>query len=328
MRLAAFLSGALILAAPHARADDPQPHPLVPLAPDARISDDSFTDFTELDFYAGPFEDDEPTEVLSKSGAHTQQEFAIDGEEVAIIRLYQSYLDYFEGQGFEIIFAGMEDDLTDGNPRRFLRDGLGAPRARRGGDHGYILARSPDEAHVLALSFFERRGSRRIQVDVLELEELETFDLFAQEEEEDESAAPEAEAEEFVPSTQDAAALESGLVEEGRVVVDAILFAFDDDEILPESADALDTVAGLLEDNPDLGLLVVGHTDGVGSFDYNLRLSLDRAQSVVAWLSEEHGISEGRLRPAGAGPMSPMTTNRTEDGRAQNRRVELVEVVE
>ncbi len=332
MRLAGILTGALILATPEGvRADDPQPHPLVPLAPDATISEDEFTDFVELEFFAAPWVDGDPTDILTESGAHTRQEYAIDGEEVAIIRLYQSYLDYFEGQDFEIIFAGMDDDLTDGNARRFLRDGLGAPRARRGGQHAYILARSPDEADIVALSFFERRGSRRIQVDVLELEEMETFDLTVQEPEPEEDMAEleaEAEADEFVPSTQDAAALESGLVEEGRVVVDAILFAFDDDEILPESADALETVAALMEENSGLDLLVVGHTDGVGSFDYNLRLSLDRAQSVVAWLSDEHGISDGRLRPAGAGPMSPITTNRTEDGRAQNRRVELVEVID
>ncbi len=328
MRLAGLLTGALILAAPQGvRADDPQPHPLVPLAPDAEIIDSEFVDFTELTFPSGPFADRDPTAVLEKQGAHLRQVYRIDGTEVATVRLYQSYLEYFEGQGFELVFHGMDDELRDeGSARRFLRDGLDAPAARRSDAYGYILARSPSADHVVALSFYDRRGDRRIQVDVLEIDEMETFDLFAEE------AAPEAEAEaeveEFVPSTQDAAALESGLVEEGRVVVDAILFAFDDDEILPESADALETVAGLMDENSDLDLLVVGHTDGVGSFDYNLRLSLDRAQSVVAWLSDEHDIGEGRLRPAGAGPMSPITTNRTEDGRAQNRRVELVEVID
>ncbi|MCC5984339.1 MAG: OmpA family protein [Rhodobacteraceae bacterium] len=326
MRLAGFLTGALILAVPEAaRADDPQPHPLVPLAPDAEITDSAFVDFTELTFPSGPFEDRDPTAVLEKQGAHLRQEYRIDGTEVATVRLYQSYLEYFEGQGFELVFHGMDDELRDGgSARRFLRDGLDAPAGRRSDAFGYILARAPSGDHVVAMSFYDRRGDRRIQVDVLEIDEMETFDLFADE------AAPEEEAEpeEFVPSTQDAAALESGLVDEGRVVVDAILFAFDDDEILPESADALETVASLMDENAGLDLLVVGHTDGVGSFDYNLRLSLERAQAVVAWLSDAHGIAEGRLRPAGAGPMSPITTNRSEDGRAQNRRVELVEVID
>jgi OOP family OmpA-OmpF porin len=332
MRLAGILTGALILATPEGvRADDPQPHPLVPLAPDAEIVESEFVDFTDLTFPAGPYEDGEPTDVLEKQGAHLQQEYRIDGTEVATVRLYQSYLDYFEGQGFELVFHGMDDELTDESPRSMLRDLLDAPAARRSGGYGLIVARSPSADHVVALSFYDRRRDRRIQVDVLEIDEMDTFDLTAQEpapEEDMAEAEAEAEADEFLPSTQDAAALESGLVEEGRVVVEAILFAFDDDEILPESADALETVAGLMEENSGLDLLVVGHTDGVGSFDYNLRLSLDRAQSVVAWLSDEHGISDGRLRPAGAGPMSPITTNRTEDGRAQNRRVELVEVID
>ncbi len=127
---------------------------------------------------------------------------------------------------------------------------------------------------------------------------------------------------------QEVEELESGLVQDGRVIVNAILFEFDRAEILPESAQALETVTDLLRGRPELKLLVVGHTDGVGSFDYNLRLSVERAQAVVGWLGNRGGIDASRLRAAGAGPMSPITTNRTENGRAQNRRVELVEIID
>lgn len=324
MRFRPLLAGtSLAIAATHASADEP--HPLVPLAPDAEISESDFLDYNELTFPTAPFVDGEPTEVLEKQGAHLRQEYRIEGTEVATVRLYQSYLDYFESQGFEVVFHGMGDELTDGSARSMLRDGLDAPAARRADGYGYILARSPSADHVVALSFYDRRRDRRIQVDVVEIQEMETFELTPS------APDPEPEAEvedEFIPSTQDAAELEIGLVEDGRVVVDAILFAFDSDEIKPESADALETVAELMEANANLDLLVVGHTDGVGSFDYNLRLSLDRATSVVAWLNTEHGIDQNRLRPAGAGPMSPITTNRSEDGRAQNRRVELVEIID
>lgn len=91
-------------------------------------------------------------------------------------------------------------------------------------------------------------------------------------------------------------------------------------------AAALDIVADLMTQRPELRLMVVGHTDAVGGFDANLKLSLDRATAVVSWLRNRHGIAADRLRPAGAGPMSPVTTNRTDEGRARNRRVELVEV--
>lgn len=83
-----------------------------------------------------------------------------------------------------------------------------------------------------------------------------------------------------------------------------------------------------MRDRPGLKLLVVGHTDSIGSYDYNLNLSYRRARSLAEWLTAEHGIPAERLRPAGAGMMSPATSNRTEAGRKLNRRVELVEIVE
>lgn len=83
-----------------------------------------------------------------------------------------------------------------------------------------------------------------------------------------------------------------------------------------------------MKDRSDLKLLVVGHTDSVGDFEYNLNLSFRRAESVVSHLTGTHGIAADRLRAAGAGMMSPATSNRSEAGRELNRRVELVEIVE
>jgi len=68
---------------------------------------------------------------------------------------------------------------------------------------------------------------------------------------------------------------------------------------------------------------VVGHTDNVGQFDYNIKLSQQRAASVVQALVGK-GISTSRLTPFGAGPAAPVTSNNAEEGRAKNRRVELV----
>lgn len=122
-----------------------------------------------------------------------------------------------------------------------------------------------------------------------------------------------------------AAEIEEGIVAEGRVAVRDILFEFDSAEIIDESADALATIAEVLESSSELELVIVGHTDNVGDFDYNLSLSMERAQSVADWLEERHGLDADRLQPAGAGMMAPVATNRTEEGREQNRRVELVE---
>ena len=87
----------------------------------------------------------------------------------------------------------------------------------------------------------------------------------------------------------------------------------------------LDEIAKLLKSEPSLRLHVVGHTDNQGKADYNLDLSRRRAASVVRELTVRMGIAANRLDAFGCGLYSPVETNGTEDGRAKNRRVELVE---
>jgi OOP family OmpA-OmpF porin len=69
---------------------------------------------------------------------------------------------------------------------------------------------------------------------------------------------------------------------------------------------------------------VVGHTDMTGALDHNMQLSESRAKSVVAELTGKHGIAADRLSGYGAGPLSPVATNSSDEGKAKNRRVELV----
>ena len=69
---------------------------------------------------------------------------------------------------------------------------------------------------------------------------------------------------------------------------------------------------------------MVGHTDNVGTYDYNMKLSKDRADAVVKALAGKYGIAAACLLACGVGPMAPVASNMTEEGRAKNRRVELV----
>jgi outer membrane protein OmpA-like peptidoglycan-associated protein len=112
---------------------------------------------------------------------------------------------------------------------------------------------------------------------------------------------------------------------EGRVALYGILFDYDSDVIKPESRPALDEIGKLLTDDPTLSLYVVGHTDNQGSYDYNKELSQRRATAVVADLVNTYGVEQTRLIPVGISFLAPVATNRTEEGRARNRRVELVE---
>ncbi|UCC85223.1 MAG: OmpA family protein [Gemmatimonadota bacterium] len=123
----------------------------------------------------------------------------------------------------------------------------------------------------------------------------------------------------------DPAALAGDIARSGHATVYGILFDFDSYVVKPESEPTLEAVAELLVANPSLNLYLVGHTDMTGSIDYNIELSANRAQAVVDALVERYGISADRLTGRGVGPLCPVSTNRTEDGRRLNRRVELVE---
>jgi outer membrane protein OmpA-like peptidoglycan-associated protein len=81
----------------------------------------------------------------------------------------------------------------------------------------------------------------------------------------------------------------------------------------------------LLKSDPKLKLLVVGHTDNVGGFTSNMALSEHRAAAVVNELVTKYQIAQSRLTPVGVSFASPVATNKTEEGRAKNRRVQLVE---
>lgn len=122
-----------------------------------------------------------------------------------------------------------------------------------------------------------------------------------------------------------AADLAEGLRDDGRVVLDGLFFDTDKATLRPESAPALAVIAAFLQENATMNVYIVGHTDGTGGFDYNMRLSRDRAAAVVAELRDRHGIPAARLAAHGVGPLVPVRSNQGEAGRALNRRVEMVE---
>lgn len=111
----------------------------------------------------------------------------------------------------------------------------------------------------------------------------------------------------------------------GHVPVYGIYFDTAKADIKPESDAAMAEIVKLLQNNNSLNLYVVGHTDNTGTFDGNMKLSKDRAAAVTAALVSKHGIAASRLKAYGVGSLSPVASNKSEDGKAKNRRVELVE---
>lgn len=102
-----------------------------------------------------------------------------------------------------------------------------------------------------------------------------------------------------------------------------VTFAFDSAELRPGAASELNQVAGTLNNNPEVRVTIAGHTDAVGSNEYNLGLSQDRADSVASYLMSQ-GVAGNRMRTVGYGEERPVATNETDEGRALNRRVEIM----
>jgi OmpA-OmpF porin, OOP family len=125
--------------------------------------------------------------------------------------------------------------------------------------------------------------------------------------------------------TANAASLRSSLVADGHVAVSGIFFDTGLAVVKPESGPSLAEVAKLLAGEPALKLRVIGHTDSTGALDANLKLSQARAEAVVQELTLKHQVAPARLSAHGVGPLAPAASNRTEEGRARNRRVELIE---
>lgn len=114
------------------------------------------------------------------------------------------------------------------------------------------------------------------------------------------------------------------LDQSGRVALYGIYFDFNKANLQPQSRPTLDEIGRFLRDNPNEAVHVVGHTDNVGGVDFNQKLSYARAVAVAKDLVGTYGINPARIRPAGVGLLAPVASNADEEGRAKNRRVELL----
>lgn len=122
----------------------------------------------------------------------------------------------------------------------------------------------------------------------------------------------------------DAASFGNDLKATGHAAVYGIYFDTGKSVLKPESEAALAEIAKLLKADAGLKVSVVGHTDNVGSMDSNMKLSQARAEAVVNALAGKYGIAAARLKSYGVASLAPVASNDKEEGRAKNRRVELV----
>lgn len=291
-------------------------HALVPRYEDSEIvayASEEFSDYRLLNAraenYGGLDKNIEAT--LSLEGKVTRITYRAPADR-SVLEVFRNYENALKEAGFETIFACDRDACGGRNFNHAIaEDNLYSLFGEYEEEQRYLAARlkrDEGDAYVALYAALNQAGGgpnkdrTMVQLDVIELKPME---------------------EKMV--VLDASALDAGLATDGRIAVYGILFDFDKADLRPDSKPQLDQIATLLQERPDLNVLIVGHTDNKGTLDYNQLLSAERAGAVVDALERTYGIDATRLTAVGAGMAAPVATNRTEKGRASNRRVEIVE---
>lgn len=295
-------------------------HPLLGRYPGAlNTNHPRSTSFDVVELPAGPMTKSGPEEVIELEGRIRWDGFVgpSDASEIAVGRSYEAVL---EENGFEMLFSCVGEEcgdltsfLTDrsfmdmGEPVRDVSAGWGWKHYVRYNDRVrfYLAKKESDEGIAHALVYVSRYAPRDTHMFIGQII-VESAPLEIKAIEADE--------------------LQEGLETEGRVIVPGIFFASDSAEVLPESTEALEQMTLLLNNKPELQVFIVGHTDTQGSFDYNQSLSERRAQAILQVLADDFSIDPARMTAKGVAFLAPVASNRTEDGQAQNRRVELVAI--
>lgn len=257
---------------------------------------------------------------IDTEGRVTRTFYRYRGSDRSYSEIYKNYLEGLEAQKFEILGAGFFPDrkgaaIGSGN---WMTAFYAANPLNKGGEANSLFAGTSSSGGAGSIVARKERAAGTVYV-VLTVEQHSADYVGAL------IDIVEVEAAETGLVVVDAEAIGSDIEELGRVVLDGIVFDFDKASLLPESDAALEAIATYLKANPDKRFYVVGHTDSVGTFAYNRKLSADRAQTVVSTLVSRFAIDNSRLQPHGVGPLVPVFSNSSDAGRDKNRRVELVE---
>ncbi|QQS11630.1 MAG: DUF4892 domain-containing protein [Rhodospirillales bacterium] len=299
-------------------------HALVPRYEGSFLIGHKVDRFAEVDLPTGP-------SILVDGQRRFQTQMTVEGPRTRLLyvvppersslEVMRNYQGALAAAGFKPVWSCDRDACGDGpevllyfnNPGRQLTADQQMQYAFAYGvvDPRIVIARldrPQGPVHVMVFAAFQENSAnaaagRRVAVfvDVVETRPMETRMVTVQ--------APE---------------MARNLGKDGRQAIYGIFFDFDKADIKPESKPQLDEMAKLLRENPGLRVYIVGHTDNQGALEYNTGLSQRRAEAVVRALAG-YGIAANRMTPRGVGPLAPVTSNATEEGRGKNRRVELVQ---
>ncbi len=306
-----LLAGLMIgLSAPFAAAQDQDvegssDHPLISRYPGSYIAKYLTKEFDEFSLPRGPVnEENTITKNQHLEGKITRIVYVAPAGRT-VLEVFRNYQDALKKGGFETLFTCGPQGCGSTIANAYANSGDNADYW--GPEHGihYIsakLARQEGDVYVSLLVDDQGPDSRTdAELYVIEVKPMESGLI-----------------------TVDAASLANDINRTGHASVYGIYFDTGKADIKPESAATLSEIAKLLQGDPTLKLYVVGHTDNQGALDLNMDLALRRAQAVLAALTTKYAVPAGRLKAYGCGPYAPVASNDSEDGRAKNRRVELV----
>lgn len=270
-------------------------------------------DYDRLTFYSG--EEDGEIQTIQPEGEMTRILYFLPSG-LSVLQVQRNYQMALKDAGFEMVYEGFGG--LDEIPREIFRDfDLPGGRATKnvflgGKDASYFMARLSQEdgdiyvsAHTMISEHADEDRQPATLLQVLEEKPMTTGK---------------------VKVDISSKAMAEDIEEKGSVRLYGIHFDTDKATIKEKSESTLVEIAKLLNEKPDLNVGVVGHTSTTGTIEHNMTLSEQRAGAVVDFLTSEYGISKDRLTSEGVGPFAPVASNKDEDGRARNRRVELIEL--
>lgn len=261
------------------------------------------------------------TKMEKLEGSLTRLGYVVPDKERTVLEIYRNYQEDLAANGWEILFNGFGDKELGG---RIFGTSTRVKQAFQGTqtietalkEAAYIAARRTDPngdtyATIYVVKYDNgllgkhgktiQKDMTLVKVDVIKPKAMERRMVFV-----------------------DASKMQQDIAKDGHISLYGILFDTNKTDLKPESKPTLDEIAKLLKADATLKLLVVGHTDNVGTLDANRDLSARRAAAVVKELTTTYGIDAARLHPEGVAFLAPVATNESDAGREKNRRVELV----
>ena len=306
-----FVAGLLIgLSAPFAAAQDQDvegssDHPLISRYPGSYIAKYLSKEFDEFSLPLGPVDEENTiTKNQHLEGKITRIVYVAPPGR-SVLEVFRNYQAALRNGGFVTLFTCGPQGCGSTIANAYANSGDSADYW--GPEHGihYIsakLARPEGDVYV-SLLIDDQGGDSRANVElyVIETKPMESGLI-----------------------TVNAATLANYINRTGHASVYGIYFDTGKADVKPESDATMKEIAKLLQGQPQLRLYVVGHTDNQGALDQNMDLSRRRAEAVMSALTTKYAVPASRLRAYGCGPYSPVASNDSENGRAKNRRVELV----